>query len=255
MDKILKVERQQVILELIGKSSKVLSNDLSNELGVSEDTIRRDLKELSDKGLIRKVHGGAVLNDDSYIPMNYTQRINYASKEKKIIAEKAISLLEDEMTILIDGGTTNLEIAKRLPEHLNLKVYTNCLPIASELVNRKKTSTFIIGGEIMTDVPVTVGGDVMNFLNEIKADIYFMGTRSIDVKAGLSDIERSEVLVKRKMAESSDKVVSVATSDKIASEQNFKIIDVKGLDYFISELDPKDKTLNDFRKISTLKII
>ncbi|MFV0553849.1 MAG: DeoR/GlpR family DNA-binding transcription regulator [Mangrovibacterium sp.] len=252
----MKEKRQSIILEKIKSSSKVYSSELSQEMNVSEDTIRRDLKELSKKGLIRKVHGGAILHDTStYIPLSYEARQNFAAGEKKIIAAKAVSLLKDDMLIFIDGGTTNLEITRQIPANLRLTVITNCFPIAGELLNKKNIHTFFLGGELLSNVPITVGTDTINLLNDINADIFFIGTRSLSVEKGLTDIDRAEVLVKRKMAEHSHKTVSVALSEKLGSIQNFNIIPISKLDMLITELDPNHPELDLYRNIDNLEIL
>jgi len=252
---MLKEERQQIILEKITKSSKVLSSELSIDLGVSEDTIRRDLRDLSDQGLIRKVHGGAILNESSYIPMKYDDRKEFASKEKQIIADKAVSLLKDEMVVFIDGGTTNLEITKRIPDGLKLTVITNCFPVASELVNKKEIQTYFLGGDVMPGAPITVGADTLSLLDEVNADLFFIGTRSISIAKGLTDIDRSEVLVKRKMAEKSTKVVSVALSEKLESVQSFRIISIEDLDILITEHNPENIVLKNYNELKNLTVI
>jgi Transcriptional regulators of sugar metabolism len=253
---MLKEERQSIILGKIKSSSKVLSSELSIELNVSEDTIRRDLKELSNRGLIRKVHGGAIRFDaTSYIPMNYEDRQAFAAAEKATIANKAVSLLKDDMLILIDGGTTNLEIARQIPLDIKISVMTNCLPVALELQKKRNVSTILLGGELLYDVPVTVGADTISMLNEVNADFFFIGTRSISVDCGLTDIDRAEVLVKRKMAERSMNVVSVALSEKLDSVQNFNIIPINHLGILITELDPSNSALDSYRRLNGLTII
>lgn len=248
--------RQKKILEKIKQSSKVYSSELSIELKVSEDTIRRDLKELSNQGLIRKVHGGAVRFDtSSYIPMNYEDRQTFAAHEKNIIAQKAITLLKDDMLVLIDGGTTNLEIIKQLPPDLKLTVITNCLPAAMELLKQSNIHTYFVGGELLSDAPVTVGADTINLLNEVNADIFFVGTRSLSIDNGLTDIDRAEVLIKRKMAECSKKVVSVALSEKLNSVQNFNIIPMDKLNILITELSPDHEALNPYKSMPGLQIL
>jgi|LGVF01.2.fsa_nt_gb DeoR/GlpR family transcriptional regulator of sugar metabolism len=252
---MLKEERQKLILDKISQSSKVLSSELSKTLSVSEDTIRRDLRDLSDQGLIRKVHGGAILHESSYIPMKYDDRKGFASKEKQIIADKAVSLLKDEMVIFIDGGTTNLEITKKIPAGMKLTVITNCFPVASELVNKKNIQTYFLGGDVLSGVPITVGADTLSFLDEVNADLFFIGTRSISIEKGLTDIDRSEVLVKRKMAEKSTKVVSVALTEKLESVQSFKIIPIEDLDVLITEHKPDNIVFENYNKLKNLTIV
>lgn len=253
---MMKELRQQAILDKIKHSSKVLSSELSTDLNVSEDTIRRDLKELSDQGLIRKVHGGAVLHDSaSYIPMNYEDRKNFAAKEKSVIAQKAIALLRDDMLVLIDGGTTNLEIARLIPADLKLTVMTNCLPVAMELHGKSNIQVLFAGGELLPNAPITVGTDTIRLLGEVNADLFFMGTRSVSTEKGLTDIDRSEVLVKRKMAEQSNRVVSLALSEKLNTVQSFSIIPIDKLHLLITELDPDSAVLDVYRQVPGLQLV
>lgn len=252
---MLKEERQKLILDKISHSSKVISSELSIILNVSEDTIRRDLRDLSGQGLIRKVHGGAILNESSYIPMKYAHRRSFASNEKVVIAKKAVSLIKEDMVVLLDGGTTNIEIVKQISKGLKFTVITNCLPVAMELVHNNDIKTIFIGGSILSRVPVTVGSDALSFLDEINADIFFVGTRSISVENGLTDIDREEVLMKRKMIERSKLVVSPSLSDKLNSVQSFNISSIDKVDMLITELEVGDPNLVQFNNVKGLAVM
>ncbi|KXX69683.1 DeoR/GlpR family DNA-binding transcription regulator [Flammeovirga sp. SJP92] len=252
---MLKEERQQFILDEIRKNNKVLSSELSISLNVSEDTIRRDLRELSDSGKIRRVHGGAVKNADSteehsdvssYIPFSYEDREVYSKAKKEVIADKAISLIKDDLVILIDGGTTNLEITKKLPKDLKATIITNCLPIATSLAPYRFLDVYFLGGKLLPNALVTVGYSVINELSDIKADLCFMGTRSIDVNRGITDIDREEVEVKGAMANASRKVISVAASDKLMTAQPFLGVKLKHVNTIITELNPTSDVLRPF---------
>ena len=131
---MLKEERQQYILNQINQNYRVYITTLSTELGVSDDTLRRDLIELDERGLLTKVHGGAVAK--SGIPIEFTDRMNTGIEEKQQIASKVIPLFRSGDVLLIDGGTSNLEVARRLPTDMELTVYTNSFPIRSIRPNR-----------------------------------------------------------------------------------------------------------------------
>src|SRR5687768_4561208 len=113
---MLKEQRQDYILQKLMAEKKVSSTELSVDLAVSEDTIRRDLNELADKGLLKKVYGGAV--SKSLPLLNFTERSGKGREEKVMMAEKAIRLFKDGQFLLFDGGTTNLQIARQIPESL-----------------------------------------------------------------------------------------------------------------------------------------
>ncbi|WP_255697680.1 DeoR/GlpR family DNA-binding transcription regulator [Fulvivirga ligni] len=123
---MLKEERFQYILDELSKNNKVLLDKLSDELNVSIDTIRRDIKELDTQGLLKAVRGGAVPHSPN--PLNFMDRLDYDSEAKQIIANKALSLFHDGQTVIFDGGTSTLAIANLLPKELKLTVVTNSFP-------------------------------------------------------------------------------------------------------------------------------
>ncbi|MEL6850643.1 MAG: DeoR/GlpR family DNA-binding transcription regulator, partial [Bacteroidota bacterium] len=152
---MLKEERHSFILEELRLKKKVLTYELSEALEVSEDTIRRDLKELAEINQIKKVHGGAVSH--SLNPYDYKDRQIFAQDEKIQIAEKARHLIKPHQVVIMDGGTTNLELAKRLPRELEATIFTNSLPIAVELSDHPKVETIFLGGKLLKKAQVTVG--------------------------------------------------------------------------------------------------
>ncbi|WP_372802388.1 DeoR/GlpR family DNA-binding transcription regulator, partial [Lutibacter sp.] len=156
---MLKEERHHYILDKIKLNRKVLSSNLSTELHVSEDTIRRDLNELSLNGLIKKVHGGA-LPIDNKAP-SYEERSNYNLEEKNIIAKKAVKLIKEGQVIIMSGSTTNLQLAKIIPSDINATIYTYSLPIAIQLTEHPSIEIIFIGGKLNKPAQVTVGLDVV----------------------------------------------------------------------------------------------
>ncbi len=226
--------------------NKVRSADLCSQLNVSEDTVRRDLKELAERGIIRKVHGGAVAN--SLIPPGFREQNIYQSEEKRIIARKALSLLEGKRTILIDGSTTNLEFARHFPASLQATVFTNSIPIAYELCNHANLDLVLLGGRVLKQARVAAGLDVLQFLEDVHADICFLGTRSLHAGLGITTNRREEALVKRKLAESSVEVAALATSDKVGTIQPFKVLGLEQLHILVTELDPGHPAVLPFAK-------
>ncbi|MEH0157594.1 DeoR/GlpR family DNA-binding transcription regulator [Limibacter armeniacum] len=253
---MLKEERQNYILDIVRKNNKVLSSELSTELNVSEDTIRRDLRELSDAGKIRRVHGGAISSESnnktassSYIPFSYEDREIYARDEKTVIAKKAVELIHDDSVVLIDGGTTNLEIVKNLPADLKATFFTNCLLVASKLVEYRFVDVYFLGGKILPNAQVTIGHEVTEALKDMHADIFFLGVRSIDAVRGVTDIDREEVRVKRAMAMASKRVVAVALQEKLGSAQPFLAVPVDKIHTIITEAGQEPAAFSPFRHL------
>ena len=241
---MLKQERLDYILEEIRTYNKVKSSALSNKLQVSEDTIRRDLKELSNKGKIKKVHGGALAS--SYIPFSHKDREIYAHEEKVKIVRKAKNLIKDDMVIAMDGGTTNLELARLMPNDVNISIITNSLPIAVQLSEHSNVDIIFLGGKILKSAQVAIGMDVVNSLVEIRSDLCFVGTRSLDHEVGLTDIDREEAQVKKAIIDNSSNVVCLALSEKLDTIQPYRIAKISQINTIVTELDNAEDHFPEF---------
>nr|WP_299383718.1 DeoR/GlpR family DNA-binding transcription regulator [Allomuricauda sp.] len=243
---MLKEERHQVILNEVRIHNKVLLADIAEILKVSQDTVRRDIKELHDKNKLKRVHGGAIsLGFNQY---NYASREIYSLEKKSRIAEKAVSLLKDGQVILLSGGTTNLEIARLIPPYLNITCFTPSLPIAVQLLPKPNIEIIFIGGKINKDSQISIGGGPIAALAELKADICFLGVNSIHPEEGVTELYWDIVQVKKAMINASKKVVVPSISEKITSEQRYKICGLDAVDLLITELEPTDPMLKSYRE-------
>ena len=246
---MLKKERQAYITQQLNNNNKVLSSDLSVQLNVSEDTVRRDLNELSEEGKLLKVHGGALSTGFHFTLQNHNI---YSAKEKQIIARKPISLIKDGMVILLSGGTTIRELVNNLPLELNATFITVSIPIALELLNHPNSEVIFLGNKLSKSAQISVGAEVIKKLAHIKADICFLGTNSIDIN-GVSDMEWEVIEVKKAMLESADMKISLAISEKLNTSQRFRVCNLEDLDYLITELDSTDAALELYsRKVNLL---
>ncbi|GMN09331.1 DeoR/GlpR family DNA-binding transcription regulator [Croceitalea sp. MTPC9] len=241
---MLKEERHQIILNEVRVHNRILLTDIANLLDVSADTIRRDIKSLDNQKKLKKVHGGAVsLGFNNYNP---TIEDIYALSEKKMIAKKAIQLLKDGQVILLTGGTTNIEIAKLIPARLKLTCFTPSLQVAIQMLNKPDIETVFIGGKLSNNSQITIGGNAINMLSQIKTDICFLGTNSISCIDGLSEFDWDIVQVKRAMIRTSSKVVSPSISEKLDSTQRYKICEIEAIDILITELEPSNSLLKPY---------
>jgi DeoR/GlpR family transcriptional regulator of sugar metabolism len=243
---MLKEERQNYILEKLRELNRVKSNELAIELDVSEDTIRRDLNQLSHNGLILKVHGGALSTHQKLYSYNESSVFN---RENKIaIAEKAISLIKEGQTIIISGGTTNLELARLIPHDLKITIYTYSLTIAMQLTEHPNAEVIIIGGKLNKDALVTVGVNVVKVLSKIKADICFLGTSGLDIEEGITEVGYEVSFIKRVMIASSQMAITLVTSDKLNTTQRYPVCDLNEIHKIITELSPDDPLLYPFMR-------
>ena len=242
---MLKQERHQIILEKLKINKKVLSVKLSKELSVSEDTIRRDLKQLQDENLIYKVHGGALVKQEKIL--SYDERSVSEIEEKKKIARKAVNLICDGQVVIMSGSSTNLELAKIIPPEINATIYTYSLPIATELSHHPLVEVIFIGGKLNKEAQVTVGIDVLNPIHNISADICFMGTDGIDSARGLTEPNWEVSRVKSSMIHASNYVVVMCVSSRVNSVKRYSVAPIGEIDAIISDIDPNDKIFKEFK--------
>ncbi len=242
---MLKKERQAYILHQVNLHNKVLSSSLCQEIQVSEDTIRRDLQELADEGKIIKVHGGALSPsfNQVYFPTNGV----YSQQQKRIIAQKAISLISNGMFVLTSGGTTLIEMARLLPHQLRATFISGSIPVILEYMHHPNIEVIMIGDRISKNSKITVGSEAIAKIREMKADICFLGTNAIDPEHGITDNDWEVVQLKKAMIESSRKVVCLSISEKVNSVQPIKVCGLEDIDILITELSPEDNLLKPFR--------
>lgn len=242
---MLKAERRNFIMAKLAEEQRVNTIELAEVLGLSEDTIRRDLLKLHEKGLLEKVYGGAipiVNKEKSVFDITISNE-----KKKKAIGLKALSLLRDGQVIIMSGGTTNLVFSKLIPPLLSATVYTYSLPIAMQLSQYQNIDLIFIGGKMQKNAMVTIGIDVLQVLSKIKADICFMGASSINVEQGLTEVGYEVSIVKKAMLEASDKVVSMFTADKLNSKTPHVVCGINRLNTIVTDLNPNDNVLQSYK--------
>jgi DeoR/GlpR family transcriptional regulator of sugar metabolism len=230
---MLKEERFRVILDKVKIQQKVLSSGLSQELGVSEDTIRRDLNELANAGYIHKVHGGALPR--SPVLLSYKERESYAQQNKLEIARKAITLVKEGQVIILDGGTTTLQIARLLPGNLPATVFTNSIPVAFHLADHPSIEVIFAGGKLLKSSQVTLGLETVETFRSIRADLCFLGVCSIHYEVGISVPNREEAQVKQAMIAAAAQVAALATAEKIGTAETYVAAPINEVDLLITD--------------------
>lgn len=235
---MLKEERHQYILNRISKDNRIYVTTLSEELGISDDTLRRDLVELDIKGLLTKVHGGAIAK--SGISIKFTERLNTATTIKQQMATKVIPLFREGDIILMDGGTSNLEVARRIPKDMALTIYTNSFPIVNELFNHPQLDLIFLGGKVFPFSQVTVGISVFQLLQTITPDWVILGISDIHPEKGLTCPDREEAMIKRCMIERGIKRIILADSYKLDTARAYHVASLGDIDYIVTEDDKID---------------
>ena len=243
---MLKKERQAYILHQLNLHNKVLSVDLCSEIAVSEDTIRRDLQELSEAGQLIKVHGGALsmaFNEVRFTPISV-----YSQAHKKLIVTKALQLIHNGMFILTSGGTTILELIRALPPQLKVTIMTGSIPVINACMAHPKLEVVVIGDKLSRDSKLTVGAEAIQKISHVNADLCFLGTNAIDIQHGLTDNDWEVVQIKKAMVSSASKVICMTISEKLQTYQPISVCKIEKIDYLITELDPLNETLTPFKQ-------
>ena len=241
---MLKKERQEFILHQLNLHNKILCADLSNKMGVSDDTIRRDLQELAQDDKLIKVHGGALSKS---FHTAFDRKMVYNLEDKHIIAQKTAALVQSGMYILTSGGTSILEFAKSLDSNLNATFFTCSLNAAIEFAHHPSIEVVMIGDKVSKDSMLTTGASAVQTIESIQADLCILGINSLDTQFGLSENDWEVVQIKKAMIKASKKTICIGISEKLNSQQKIKVANLDEIDILITELDPNDPILLPFK--------
>jgi DeoR/GlpR family transcriptional regulator of sugar metabolism len=224
-------ERQQWILDRLRQSGRVVAVELAAEFAVSEDSVRRDLRELAAQGLCKRVYGGALPLSAVVAPLK--QRRQEHAGRKLALGRKAATLVRQGQVLLIDAGSTNAAIAAALPRDFGLTVVTNAPDIAQILLEREGFEILLIGGRIDARIGASVGAQAVQEMQRVRADICFPGACAVDAVGGLWGFDSEEVLLKRAMVEASGETVVVATSDKLGTVATHRVAGIDEVQHLV----------------------
>jgi len=237
-NRMLTRQRKQLILEKLGAEGQVQSKALSILFDVSEDTIRRDLRELAAEGRLQRVHGGALPSSSAIAP--FAERQSVKMDAKKRVARKGAQLISSGQVVIIDGGTTTSELITFFPPDLRITVVTHSPSIALGLVDHPAIEVILIGGRLYKHSIVAVGAAAIEGIENIHADLFFMGVTGIHPDAGLTTGDFEEACIKRAFSGRAAETVVLASPEKINTASSFVIGDVSSVNTIIVE-DGTDK--------------
>ena len=228
-------ERHQTILRLLREHGRVLSAPLALQMGVSEDSIRRDLRDLASQGLCRKVYGGALPATPVFPPL--AERHAQQPEQKLALARTAAAQVRPGERLLLDAGSTNSAIAACLPDDHGLQVITNAPDIALLLMARSGIEVSLIGGRINPRIGATVGAQALEAIAALRVDLCFIGTCAVDAQAGIWAVDGEEAALKRAMLAASSRCVVVASNDKLGAQAAHRIGTPGQIDLLVVEAD------------------
>lgn len=240
-------QRKRYILEVLGQEGQVVAKNLSEALGLSEDTIRRDLRELAAEGLLQRVHGGAL--PASPAVAGFAERQQIAPAGKVAIGRAAAGLVESGQVVILDGGTTAVQVARHLARDLRATVVTHSPTIAVELAEHPSAEVIMIGGRLFKHSVVTVGAAAAEAIGRIRADLYFMGVTGIHPQEGLSTGDLEEAHIKRALSGRAAETFVLASSEKLGAVSPYLIAPTGEVSGMIVERRVPDDLVNAYRDL------
>lgn len=243
---MLKEERFEIILRELNSRAKVKFEELALLLGVSEDTIRRDIDVLYRNGLLSKTRGGAMLREKD--PLTFHGRQSFLTREKDIIALKAQQLLKDGMTVFVDGGTTVWAMISGMPIERRIRIITNNLSVVPIVEKFKQVELVLLGGNYEPDLAITSGMTTCAEAAKYIADLFIMGTCAVDPQLGVSAVSAADGETKKVMLQCAKRTVALAAQNKLYQTEHFRVCDLDALSALITDLDANDPALDPFRK-------
>ena len=228
-------QRKKLILEKLGAEGQVQSKALSMLFDVSEDTIRRDLRELAAEGRLQRVHGGALPSSSAIAP--YAERQSVKMDAKKRVARKGAQLISSGQVVIVDGGTTTSELITFFPPDLRITVVTHSPSIALGLVDHPSIEVILIGGRLYKHSIVAVGAAAIEGIENIHADLFFMGVTGIHPEAGLTTGDFEEACIKRAFSGRAAETIVLASPEKINTASSFVIGDLSLINTVVVEPD------------------
>ena len=238
-------ERKAHILEVLRRDRRIVAKDISRELGLSEDTIRRDLRELAGEGLLQRVHGGAL--PASPAMADYAGRREVSPEGKAAIAKAAARLVRPGQVVLLDGGTTAVQLARHLPPGLAATVVTHSPSVAVELVGHAGIEVELIGGRLFKHSVVAVGTTAAEAIARVRADVYFMGVTGVHPEVGLTTGDAEEAAIKRAMHRQAGETVVLASREKLGAASPFRVTRLEEVDTMVVEAGLADDVLKPYR--------
>ncbi|MBK5552385.1 DeoR/GlpR transcriptional regulator [Pseudomonas sp. TH03] len=240
--------RRQKILLILERDGKVMASELSQHFAVSEDTIRRDLAELDNAGLVQRVHGGALPRPKD-TGKDFITRVGETDEVKTNLAQFAARRVQDGQIVMFDSGSTTLQIARSLPAGITITAVTASPMIAITLAEYKGIKVILAGGQLNPATMSASGHETLRLLQGIKADLVFTGVCAIHPDVGISSLHFDEVPVKQAMLDSAAHVVAVTTADKLGAVEPFVVAPCGRIHTLITERHVASGDIESYRRL------
>ncbi len=239
-------ERRGLIVHLLAADGRVRASDLARRLGVSLDTVRRDLQDLAEVGALRRVHGGALPSSPPW-PVDISTRLGDDIDATSAIAAVAVELVGTGKLIALGEGTTMLEFARQLPRDLEATVIVTSPQIASKLSDHPRLSVDMVGGRLHRETRSVVGVEAVDTLRTVRADVCILADYSLHPSVGITLRHREEAAVVCAMLEGAGRVIALATAPKHGSVAAYPVASMERIDTLVT--DASDVAAAEYRTL------
>ena len=238
-------QRKLLLLDLLRQEGKIVAKTVAAQLDISEDTIRRDLRELAGEGLLQRVHGGALPASPAMGDFAARQRI--AADDKSAIGRAAALMIQPGQVVFLDGGTTSAQLVRHLPADLRATVITHSPSVAVDLVAHPSVEVIMLGGRLFKHSVVGVGSATVEAIRQVRADVYFMGVCSVHPEAGLTTGDFEEAGVKRALSAAAAETIVLASPEKLATASPYQVIALEELSGLVTMKSVAEEVLAPYR--------
>ncbi|MFE4001614.1 DeoR/GlpR family DNA-binding transcription regulator [Nocardioides sp. YIM B13467] len=242
-------QRRAHLLRLLDETGKIVAKDAAAELGISEDSIRRDLRDLAAEGLCQRVYGGALPVSPAVV--DYATRRSVEPGGKRAVAATAAGLVRPGSTLILDGGTTALAVAEALPRDLECTVITNSPTVASALLQHPSADLFLLGGRVFKHSAVACGAAAVEAAQNVSADLCLIGVTGVHPEAGLTTGDAEDAAMKRALAARAAETYVLASSEKIGTASPYRVLPWGQITGVITDSDPTDDVI---KQLSALDV-
>lgn len=237
---MLAAARKDLLLERLRRDGRVEAKAIAAELGISADSIRRDLRELDAAGLAVRVYGGALPASPAVV--DYAARGAVAQDSKRRVAEAAVTLIRPGSAVILDGGTTTRAVVDALPKALACTVITHSPTIAAALLEHE-AEVFLLGGRLFKHSAVTCGAAAAEAAAQISADLFLLGVTGIHPTAGLTTADLDEAAMKRALAARAADTYVLGSAEKIGAASRYSVMPFDEITAVVTDVDPADMTV------------
>ena len=238
---MLAAQRKDFLLARLDRDRRVVAKDVAAELGVSEDSVRRDLRELAAAGLCQRVYGGALPASPAVADYGTRRAVEVDSKQR--VAAAAVALIRPGATVILDGGTTALAVTRVLPADLAATVVTHSPTVAAALAGHRSVEVYMLGGRLFRHSMVACGAAAVEAAQVVHADLFLLGVTGVHPEAGLTTGDADEAAMKRALAQRAADTYVLASTEKIGAASRFAVLPYSAVAGVITDASSQDETV------------